>query len=97
MRTLLTSACVAAAAAAVLLAAPSAYADAPGGNGTLRTAARSSAPQPSRRPSADRGGAGLAETGSRTPVGALVAAAALLLGAGVYLTLRHRESRTRRH
>ncbi len=36
MRTLLTSACLTAAAATVALSAPAAYADAPGDNGTVK-------------------------------------------------------------
>lgn len=49
--------------------------------------------EPSTAPSPN-GGGDLAETGSSVPAGALAAAAASLLGAGAYLVLRRRNSRT---
>jgi LPXTG-motif cell wall-anchored protein len=57
----------------------------------------SAAAAPSAAPSPNGGSEDLAETGSSAPVGAIAGAAALLLGAGAYLTLRRRNSRARQH
>jgi LPXTG-motif cell wall-anchored protein len=61
------------------------------------SADESDAAAPSSAPSPNGGSEDLAETGSSAPVGAIAGAAALLLGAGAYLTLRRRNSRARQH
>jgi LPXTG-motif cell wall-anchored protein len=60
-------------------------------------AEESAAAAPSSAPSPDGGSGDLAETGAGAPIGALSGAAALLLGAGAYLTLRRRNARARQH
>jgi LPXTG-motif cell wall-anchored protein len=57
----------------------------------------SAAAAPSAAPSPNGGSSDLAETGSSAPIGALSGAAALLVGAGAYLTLRRRNARSRQH
>jgi LPXTG-motif cell wall-anchored protein len=57
----------------------------------------SAAAAPSSAPSPNGGSEDLAETGASAPMGAIAGAAALLLGAGAYLTLRRRNSRARQH